>query len=44
MYNERSGEAVYPTPTIGMVGLVKDLSHVTTQEVKASWRRSLLNR
>lgn len=34
MYNERSGEAVYPTPTIGMVGLVKDLSHVTTQEVK----------
>ncbi|MER2108548.1 MAG: phosphoribosylformylglycinamidine synthase subunit PurL [Solibacillus sp.] len=36
MYNERSGEAVYPTPTIGMVGLVKDLSHVTTQEVKAA--------
>ena len=34
MYNERSGEAVYPTPTIGMVGLVKDLAHVTTQEVK----------
>ena len=34
MYNERSGEAVYPTPTIGMVGLVTDLSHVTTQEVK----------
>ena len=31
MYNERSGEAVYPTPTIGMVGLVKDLAHVTTQ-------------
>ncbi|WP_107943586.1 phosphoribosylformylglycinamidine synthase subunit PurL [Metasolibacillus fluoroglycofenilyticus] len=34
MYNERSGEAIYPTPTIGMVGLVKDLAHVTTQEVK----------
>nr|WP_106781431.1 phosphoribosylformylglycinamidine synthase subunit PurL [Lysinibacillus timonensis] len=34
LYNERSGEAVYPTPTIGMVGLVRDLSHVTTQEVK----------
>lgn len=34
LYNERSGEAVYPTPTIGMVGLVEDLSHVTTQEVK----------
>lgn len=36
MYNERSGEAVYPTPTIGMVGLVTDLKHVTTQEVKAA--------
>ncbi|MER1998229.1 MAG: phosphoribosylformylglycinamidine synthase subunit PurL [Lysinibacillus sp.] len=36
MYNERSGEAVYPTPTIGMVGLISDLSHVTTQEVKAT--------
>ncbi|OCS86972.1 phosphoribosylformylglycinamidine synthase subunit PurL [Caryophanon tenue] len=34
MYNERSGEAVYPTPTIGMVGLVQDLAHVTTQDVK----------
>lgn len=36
LYNERSGEAVYPTPTIGMVGLVEDLAHVTTQNVKAS--------
>ena len=34
LYNERSGSAVYPTPTIGMVGLVEDLSHVTTQSVK----------
>ncbi|QBK24529.1 phosphoribosylformylglycinamidine synthase subunit PurL [Ureibacillus thermophilus] len=34
LYNETSGQAVYPTPTIGMVGLVKDLSHVTTQFVK----------
>ena len=36
LYNERSGEAVYPTPTIGMVGLVEDLAHVTTQDVKAA--------
>lgn len=36
LYNERSGEAVYPTPTIGMVGLVEDLAHVTTQEVKSA--------
>lgn len=34
LYNERSGMAVYPTPTIGMVGLVEDLSHVTTQQFK----------
>ncbi|MED4553346.1 phosphoribosylformylglycinamidine synthase subunit PurL [Lysinibacillus capsici] len=36
LYNERSGEAVYPTPTIGMVGLIEDLAHVTTQDVKAA--------
>lgn len=34
LYNERSNEAIYPTPTIGMVGLVEDLQHTTTQEVK----------
>ncbi|RHW32093.1 phosphoribosylformylglycinamidine synthase subunit PurL [Lysinibacillus yapensis] len=34
LYNERSGEAVYPTPTIGMVGLIDDLTQVTTQQVK----------
>lgn len=36
LYNERSGEAVYPTPTIGMVGLIEDLAHVTTQDVKVA--------
>jgi len=36
LYNERSGEAVYPTPTIGMVGLIEDLAHVTTQDVKTA--------
>ncbi|MFO1441867.1 phosphoribosylformylglycinamidine synthase subunit PurL [Bacillus sp. Bva_UNVM-123] len=35
LYNETSGEAVYPTPIIGMVGLVKDLKDVTTQAFKA---------
>ncbi|AQQ52436.1 phosphoribosylformylglycinamidine synthase subunit PurL [Planococcus lenghuensis] len=34
LYNETNGTAVYPTPTIGLVGLVEDLSHVTTQYVK----------
>lgn len=32
--NEVNGVPVYPTPTIGMVGLVHDLSEVTTTEVK----------
>ncbi|AIY04701.1 phosphoribosylformylglycinamidine synthase II [Planococcus sp. PAMC 21323] len=34
LYNETNGTAIYPTPTIGMVGLVEDLAHVTTQDVK----------
>jgi len=34
LYNERSGTAIYPTPTIGMVGLVEGLAHVTTQGFK----------
>ncbi|MCZ2260176.1 phosphoribosylformylglycinamidine synthase subunit PurL [Sporosarcina sp. G11-34] len=32
--NEVNGVPVYPTPTIGMVGLVHDLSQVTTTEFK----------
>lgn len=31
LYNETSDGAVYPTPVVGMVGLIKDLDHVTTQ-------------
>lgn len=34
MYNETNGKAIYPTPMIGMVGLIEDLNHVTTQEFK----------
>jgi phosphoribosylformylglycinamidine synthase len=30
-YNETSGDAIHPTPTIGMVGLIDDLTHVTRQ-------------
>lgn len=36
LYNETNGEAIYPTPIIGMVGLVSNLDHVTTQEFKAA--------
>ncbi len=31
LYNETNGEAVYPTPVIGAVGLIADQSMVTTQ-------------
>ncbi|MGD6781744.1 phosphoribosylformylglycinamidine synthase subunit PurL [Sutcliffiella horikoshii] len=34
LYNETNGVAVYPTPVVGMVGLIDDLKHVTTQEFK----------
>ncbi len=33
-HNETKGEAIYPTPVVGMVGLIKDLSHVTTMNFK----------
>ena len=33
-YNESPETAVYPTPTIGMVGLIEDLKHVTTSYFK----------
>ncbi len=36
LYNETSGTAIYPTPVIGMVGLVTDLDHITTQNFKTS--------
>lgn len=29
-YNESFGEAIYPTPTIGMVGLIEDISQITS--------------
>jgi phosphoribosylformylglycinamidine synthase subunit PurL len=34
LYNETSGVAIYPTPTIGMVGLIHDVEHITTQSFK----------
>jgi phosphoribosylformylglycinamidine synthase II len=33
-YNERSGDAIYPTPIVGMVGLITDVDHITTQHFK----------
>jgi phosphoribosylformylglycinamidine synthase len=33
-YNETEGRGIYPTPVIGMVGIVEDLRHITTQWFK----------
>ncbi|RXZ82414.1 phosphoribosylformylglycinamidine synthase subunit PurL [Paenibacillaceae bacterium] len=35
LYNENAKGAIYPTPVIGMVGLVHDVDHITTQRFKA---------
>ncbi|MDG5785934.1 phosphoribosylformylglycinamidine synthase subunit PurL [Evansella sp. AB-P1] len=32
LYNETNGVAVYPTPVIGMVGLVENVDHITRQQ------------
>ncbi|MCL6587631.1 MAG: phosphoribosylformylglycinamidine synthase subunit PurL, partial [Anoxybacillus sp.] len=34
LYNETNGEAIYPTPIVGMVGLIEDVTHITTQSFK----------
>ncbi|MBP2099319.1 phosphoribosylformylglycinamidine synthase subunit PurL [Enterococcus rivorum] len=34
LYNETNGKAIYPTPMIGMVGVIKSLEHITTQSFK----------
>ncbi len=36
LYNETNGEAVYPTPVVGMVGLIEDVKHITTQNFKTA--------
>ncbi|MDA7026799.1 phosphoribosylformylglycinamidine synthase subunit PurL [Bacillus sp. CLL-7-23] len=36
LYNESNGKAIYPTPVIGMVGLISDLAHITTQHFKTA--------
>ncbi len=35
LYNENAKGAIYPTPVVGMVGLVHDTDHITTQDFKA---------
>lgn len=34
LYNETDGQEIYPTPIIGMAGLLKDIDHLTTASFK----------
>ncbi len=36
MYNETDGRSIYPTPMIGMVGLIEDVAQITTQSFKTA--------
>lgn len=36
LYNETNGQAIYPTPTVGIVGLLTDAKHHVTQDFKAA--------
>jgi phosphoribosylformylglycinamidine synthase len=42
LYNENPRGAIFPTPTIGMVGVVEDLDHVTTAAFKEAGDRIVL--
>jgi phosphoribosylformylglycinamidine synthase len=41
-YNETDGRGIYPTPVIGMVGIIEDSRHVTTQWFKSEDRAVML--
>jgi phosphoribosylformylglycinamidine synthase subunit PurL len=41
-YNETDGRGIYPSPVIGMVGIVEDPRHVTTQWFKQEGRAIIL--
>lgn len=36
LYNESNGQAIYPSPMIGMVGLIEHIDQVTTSKFKAA--------
>ena len=42
LYNETNGLSIYPTPIIGMVGLIEPAEHVTTQWFKNPGDRIIL--
>ncbi len=41
-YNETDGRGIHPTPVIGMVGIIEDSRHITTQWFKSDDRAIIL--
>jgi phosphoribosylformylglycinamidine synthase len=41
-YNETEGRGIHPTPVIGMIGIIEDVHHITTQWFKEDGRAILL--
>ena len=41
-YNETEGRGIYSTPSIGMIGIIEDLHHITTQWFKEDGRAIVL--
>jgi phosphoribosylformylglycinamidine synthase len=42
LYNETKGDPIYPTPIVGMVGLIEKREHITTQAFKKPGEEILL--
>ncbi len=42
LYNETLGEGIYPTPVVGVVGIVEDVAHVCTPHFQAPGREIIL--
>jgi phosphoribosylformylglycinamidine synthase len=42
LYNETEGEAIYPTPVLGVVGLLEDASRTATRQFKRAGARVVL--
>src|SRR5690606_6796453 len=42
LYNETEGEAIYPTPVLGVVGLIEDTSRLVTRQFRSEGARVVL--
>ncbi|MGQ0735172.1 MAG: phosphoribosylformylglycinamidine synthase subunit PurL [Acidobacteriota bacterium] len=42
LYNETDGEAIYPTPVVGVVGLIEDATLITTRQFRTAGAKVVL--